>query len=243
MRRGSITQISARPASSRSVDTGSGMATEWPCETTGLLPMTSRSSARGVIGPAAQRDRAAHEVGDQHLGGAVDGERAELGRGADLGVQRLGHAVAGGVHAVAAAEEDADRSRAVLVDDRTALGRRDRRGTRPRSWAAARRRRAPVGVRADPGGGASAGGRDPWRRCSHATADGPGRRARAPRRHRRRRRGCRTPTCTPDRSCAPYSVRRSCSSRPPRSLLSGRPRCRARGDPRGPRRRNPAATR
>ena len=70
-----------------------------------------------VVGPSAERDRAADEVGHQHLGGAVDGERAELGRRADRREQRLRHAVAGRVHAVAAAEEHADRGRPVALDD------------------------------------------------------------------------------------------------------------------------------
>jgi len=50
LRRGSRTQTSACPASSRIADTGSGIATEWPCDTTGLVPTTMTSSARSWSG-------------------------------------------------------------------------------------------------------------------------------------------------------------------------------------------------
>jgi hypothetical protein len=60
---------------------------------------------------------AAHQIGHQHLGGAVDGQRAEPRPCADRSVQRLAHPVTRRVHADPAAEEDADRVRAVLVDD------------------------------------------------------------------------------------------------------------------------------
>ena len=70
-----------------------------------------------VVGPGVEGDRPADQVGHEDLGGAVDGQRAEPRGGADGAVQRLGHAVPGRVHAHAAAEEDADRGRAVAIDD------------------------------------------------------------------------------------------------------------------------------
>ena len=70
-----------------------------------------------VVGPAGQPHEPAHQVGDQRLGGAVDGQRAESGGCGDGGLQGLGHPVAGGVHADPGAEEDTDRLRAVAVDD------------------------------------------------------------------------------------------------------------------------------
>ncbi len=71
-----------------------------------------------VVGPAAESHEAAHQVGHQWLGRAVDGQRAELRRGADRRVQCLGHPVAGRVHADPRAEEDRHRPRPVLADDR-----------------------------------------------------------------------------------------------------------------------------
>ena len=52
VRRGSTTQTSARSRSARSVFTGSGMATVWPCETTGLHPtyITNRARSRSGRG-------------------------------------------------------------------------------------------------------------------------------------------------------------------------------------------------
>jgi hypothetical protein len=46
VRRGSTTQTSARSRSPRSVFTGSGMATVWPCDTTGLQPTYITNVAR-----------------------------------------------------------------------------------------------------------------------------------------------------------------------------------------------------
>jgi hypothetical protein len=75
-----------------------------------------------VVGPPGQRRRAAHQLGHQDLRGPVDGQRAELRRRADGGVQRLRDPIADRVHAHAGTEVDPDGFRSVLVDGVAQLG-------------------------------------------------------------------------------------------------------------------------
>jgi hypothetical protein len=104
-----LRQIPDRAAGIRQAD---GM----PMGDNGIAADEHRESGVVVVGPSGQRRRAAHQFGDQHLGGAVDRQRAELRRRPDGGVQRLRDAIADGVHAHAGTEVDADGFGSVPVD-------------------------------------------------------------------------------------------------------------------------------
>jgi hypothetical protein len=73
--------------------------------------------AAGIVRHRLQPGEAADQGSRHRLGRAVNGQRAEPGRGPDRVVQRLRHPVAGGVHTEPAAEEDANGGRAVAVQD------------------------------------------------------------------------------------------------------------------------------
>ena len=66
------------------------------------------------VGSAGQPHESTHQIRDQRFGGAVDGQRAELGRSADRRVQGFGHPESGALHG---AEVEGDRLRPMTVDD------------------------------------------------------------------------------------------------------------------------------
>jgi len=98
---GVLREVADRAAGIRQAD---GM----PVGDNGIAADEHRERGVVVVGATGQRRRASHQLGHQHLGGAVDRQRTELRRRADRGMQRLRDAIADRIHADAGTEVDAD---------------------------------------------------------------------------------------------------------------------------------------
>ena len=181
---------------------GSASRSRGRAEITGLTPTSIRKSALSRSVRPRQPHESTHQVRDQRLGGAVDGERAELRRGADRRVQRFGHPETRALHG---AEVEGDRLGPVPVDDAFQLRAQVVEAGRPTWCPAAGRRPASAVVPDGRGDGAAAAAPDPWRRCTRSRTGGPGRRERGAPHLLRRRRGFRRRTCRRGRSYAPFA--------------------------------------